>query len=126
MISSTKPSRPTKADIWRTRSTDSTSDLAARSRNSGVFISEVKFFGAAELFKRNSEQLKNPFEVVVVEETHLDCPFSLSIAKQNFRAQLLLQLLLQSNQMRVWNVSSAGFAVRSCPRGWSGALLAGQ
>src|SRR5688572_25750102 len=108
MISSTKPSRPTKAEKVPAWVTSEVSWRAHCSRRFEAFIGLIDFY---------ADDLEDAVQIVVVEEADLHRAFSFAIAEQNFGAETLLKFGLKFadvNVRREGRLGGQAGVVRRC------------
>src|SRR5882724_6404347 len=103
MISSTKPSRPTKALMPLICSAPASRLCAHRSRSSSVFISKTSFTKASpvSLINLYPHDLQNPLQLLVAEKSDVERAFALLIFQANLRAETLAQPVFEIGHIRI-------------------------
>src|SRR5688500_12409282 len=92
IISSTKPSRPTKAEKVPALVMSEVSWRAHCSRRFEAFIGLIHFY---------ADDLEHAVQIVVIEEADFHRAFSFAIAEQNFRAETFLKFGLKFADVNV-------------------------
>src|SRR6185436_15975408 len=98
MISSTKPSRPRKTLSSRADSAAKASLCAHCSRYSGEFVMEGNSGRSIEVDACN---FQNALEIVLIEKTNFNHPFSLAITQLHFCSEPLPQPIFQINHVSI-------------------------
>src|SRR5687768_11977238 len=115
MISSTKPSRPTKAEKVPALAMSEVSWRAHCSRRFEAFIGLIHF---------HADDLENAVQIVVVEEADFHRAFSFAVAEQNFGAEAFLEAGLEGTDVNVRREGRLGGEAGVVGRSAGGLLVA--